>query len=175
MTSAAFVLRLAWREARAARRRLVLLTASVMAGVGALVAVNSFTENLKVSVAEQAQALLGADLSLGGRKPLADVPLAGRFLDSLQRAGGAGVRTANSTSFAAMAFHPTGGARLVQLRTVDPGGRITAASKHRPPASGRTCRTAAPSSIRRSFRPSVHRSATRSASATRASRSSVPS
>ena len=58
MTSTAFVFRLAWREARAARRRLVLLTASVMAGVGALVAVNSFTENLKVSVAEQAQALL---------------------------------------------------------------------------------------------------------------------
>ena len=97
MTGTAFVLRLAWREARAARRRLVLLTASVMAGVGALVAVNSFTENLKASVAEQAQALLGADLSIGGRKAIAEVPQAARFLDSLQRAGGAGVRTANST------------------------------------------------------------------------------
>ena len=35
MTSAGFVFRMAWREARAARRRLALLTASVMAGVGA--------------------------------------------------------------------------------------------------------------------------------------------
>ena len=121
MTSTSFVLRLAWREARAARRRLMLLTASVMAGVGALVAVNSFTANLKVSVAEQAQALLGADLSLGGHQAIADVPQAAKFLDSLRRVGGAGVRTANSTSFAAMAFHTTGGARLVQVRTVDPG------------------------------------------------------
>lgn len=121
MTSAAFVLRLAWREARAARRRLMLLTASIMAGVGALVAVNSFTENLKLSVAEQAQALLGADLSLGGRKAVDEVLPAKRFLDSLRQAGGATVRTANSASFAAMAFVPLGGARLVQVRTVDPG------------------------------------------------------
>ena len=121
MTSTSFVLRMAWREARAARRRLVLLTASVMAGVGALVAVNSFTENLKVSVAEQAQALLGADLAVGGRKAVAEVPLAAKFLDSLRRTGGAGVHTANSSSFAAMAFVTKGGARLVQVRTVDSG------------------------------------------------------
>lgn len=121
MTSTAFVLRMALREARASRRRLLLLTASVMAGVGALVAVNSFTENLKVSVAEQAQALLGADLSLGGRKAVADVPQAARFLDSLRRVGGTAVHTANSTSFAAMAIHSPGGVRLVQVRTVDPG------------------------------------------------------
>ncbi|MES2124820.1 MAG: FtsX-like permease family protein [Gemmatimonadota bacterium] len=121
MTSAAFVVRMAWREARAARRRLLLLTASVMAGVGALVAVNSFTENLKVSVAEQAQALLGADLSLTGKKDLSEIPPAARFLDSLTRVAGPALRTARSTSFAAMAFAPNGGARLVQLRTVDGG------------------------------------------------------
>lgn len=121
MTSASFVLRMAWREARAARRRLMLLTASVMAGVGALVAVNSFTENLKLSVAEQAQELLGADLSFGGRKAVEEVAPAKHFLDSLQRVGGAEVKTANATSFAAMAFVAKGGARLVQVRTVDPG------------------------------------------------------
>ena len=120
MTSAAFVVRLAWREARAARRRLMLLTASVMAGVGALVAVNSFTENLQRSVAEQAQALLGADLSLTGRKAASEVAPAARFPDSLPRSV-PGAQTANATSFAAMAFVNGGGARLVQLRTVDPG------------------------------------------------------
>ena len=116
-----FVLRMAWREARAARRRLILLTASVMAGVGALVAVNSFTDNLKVSVAEQAQALLGADLSLSGKKELAEIPSAARFIDSLARVGGSALQTAQSTSFAAMAFASTGDARLVQVRTVDAG------------------------------------------------------
>ena len=120
MTSLGFVLRLASREARAARKRLLLLTASVTAGVGALVAVNSFTDNLTVSVAEQAQALLGADLAFTGRKPLAEIPRAARWIDSLARMPG--TKVARSVSLAAMAYLPgSGGARLVQLRTVDPG------------------------------------------------------
>ena len=122
MTSAGFVIRMAWREAHAARRRLLLLTASVVAGVGALVAVNSFTGNLTVAVAEQAQALLGADLSLTSRLPTDEIKPARRLLDSLRNVGGERVRTAISVNFAAMAFRPgTGNARLVQVRTVDPG------------------------------------------------------
>jgi putative ABC transport system permease protein len=132
VTSTAFVLRMAWREAHAARRRLALLTASVVAGVGALVAVNSFTRNLTVAVADQAQALLGADLSLTSRGPINDVKPARRLLDSLQRTGGSAVHLATSVNFSAMAFRPGGGnARLVQVRTVDPGwpyyGSITTA------------------------------------------------
>lgn len=122
MTSTGFVLRMAWREARAARRRLALLTASVMAGVGALVAVNSFTDNLTVSVAEQAQALLGADLAISGRKPVSEVKAAQRLVDSLRSIGGDSVAVASSVNFAAMAYLPkSGGARLVQLRSVEPG------------------------------------------------------
>ena len=45
-----FVLRMAWRESRAGRRRLWLLTGAVTAGVAALVAINSFTQNLRTSV-----------------------------------------------------------------------------------------------------------------------------
>lgn len=131
MTSATFVLRMAWREAHAARRRLSLLTASVVAGVGALVAVNSFTRNITVAVAEQAQALLGADLSLAGRTPIDDNKPARRLLDSLRTTGGSAVHVAISVNFAAMAFRPGGNARLVQVRTVDPGwpyyGAITTA------------------------------------------------
>jgi putative ABC transport system permease protein len=132
MTSAGFVVRLAWREAHAARRRLLLLTWSVVAGVGALVAVNSFTRNLTVAVAEQAQDLLGADLSIAGRAPTDSDATARRLLDSLRNSGGAAVRTARSANFAAMAYRPGSGAgRLVQVRTVDPGwpyyGEITTA------------------------------------------------
>ena len=113
MTSATFVVRMAWRQAHAARRRLVLLTASVVAGVGALVAVNSFTANITIAVAEQAQDLLGADLALTGRSPADNVKPARRLLDSLQRAGGPAVRIATSASLAAMAYQPnSGNARL---------------------------------------------------------------
>ncbi len=122
MNSAEWVWRMARRLARSARRRLLLLTASVVAGVAALVAVNSFTENLTVAVAAQAQDLLGADLSLTGGTAAQGDSTAARLLDSLRRVGGDQIRTAVSASFAAMAYRPgTGGARLVQVRTVDPG------------------------------------------------------
>ena len=46
---------MAAREVRASPRRLLLLTASVAVGVAALVAINSFTDNLRDSVRRQAQ------------------------------------------------------------------------------------------------------------------------
>ncbi|HSR15024.1 MAG TPA: FtsX-like permease family protein, partial [Gemmatimonadales bacterium] len=118
-----FVWRMAWRESRGARRRLWLLTGAVAAGVAALVAVNSFAANLRDSVTAQAQALLGADLSLSSRQPFNDRTTA--LIDSLTaRPEGAqeGGRSARVVSFGAMAFVPrTAGVRLVQVAAVEPG------------------------------------------------------
>jgi len=111
-----FVLRMAWRESRGARRRLGLLTGAVAAGVAALVAVNSFAANLRDSVSAQAQALLGADLSLGSRKPFS--PRVEALLDSLENGGS----SARVTSFNAMAFVPRSeGIRFVEVMAVEPG------------------------------------------------------
>ncbi len=133
MTSLGFVVRLAWRDTRAAWRRLGLLTGAVMAGVGALVAINSFTDNLRVSVAEQAQALLGADLSLSARAPLDTNQAATALVDSLVRVGGPATRVAHTTSFTAMAYlQRSGTARLVQVRAVDPGWPFYGAITTRP-------------------------------------------
>ncbi len=127
MTRLGFVLRLARREARASRRRLLLLTAAVLTGVAALVAVNSFTTNMQRAVAEQAQALLGADLSLAGRRPLTEVPDLDAWLAPL-RDGTPPATFATSVSMPAMAWSLDGYTRLAQLRTVDAGwpfyGRI---------------------------------------------------
>jgi putative ABC transport system permease protein len=115
---------MAWREARAGRRRLWLLTGAVTAGVAALVAINSFTQNLKSSVADQAKALLGADLSITGRAPFS--PRVNALIDSLiapdsAAARGAG-RRALQISFAGMAYVPrTSGVRLVQVRAIEGG------------------------------------------------------
>ena len=79
---------MAAREIRAAPRRLLLLTASVAIGVAALVAIDSFTDNLRDSVRGQARALLGADLSLSSRRPF--TPAAEAVLDSLARTRGRG-------------------------------------------------------------------------------------
>jgi putative ABC transport system permease protein len=127
-----FVLRMAWRESRAGRRRLWLLTGAVTAGVAALVAINSFTQNLRTSVAEQARALLGADLAINSRA--AFTPKVEALLDSLVAPDSAAHRPAGrralQVSFAGMAYVPrTAGVRLVQVRAIDGGypfyGEIT--------------------------------------------------
>lgn len=110
-----FVLRMAWREGRAGRRKLGLLTGAVAAGVAALVAINSFTLNLTDSVEAQARAMLGADIIISSRQPFPERATA--LVDSLQ----AGNRVARMVSFAGMAYVPrTSGVRLVQVRAVEP-------------------------------------------------------
>ena len=124
MTSLGFVVRMAAREVRASPRRLLLLTTSVAVGVAALVAINSFTANLRDSVRRQAQELLGADLSLEARQPLPASAKA--VIDTLVSRGAEAARVIN---FSAMAYVPrTDGTRLVQVAAIEGGypfyGRI---------------------------------------------------
>jgi putative ABC transport system permease protein len=118
-----FVLAMAWREGRAARRRTLFLTAAIAVGVAALVAINSFTDNLRASVREQARALLGADLVLSSGAPLS--PKSESVLAELvagAAARGEAPSLARVTSFAAMAWAPAStGTRLVQVAAVEPG------------------------------------------------------
>jgi putative ABC transport system permease protein len=109
----AFILRMAARELRAAPRRLFLLTGTVAVGVAALVAIGSFTDNLRDSVRDQARGLLGADLSLVSRQQFS--PRVEALLDTLSRSAEA----ARVTSFAGMAYVPrTEGTRLVQVAAI---------------------------------------------------------
>lgn len=87
---------------------------SIALGVAALVAIDSFAENVTRSVHEQSRALLGGDVALGSNQPFGKETT--RLLDSLSHAG---VRQARSTTFASMALVPrTGGTRLAQVRAV---------------------------------------------------------
>ncbi|MGH7579696.1 MAG: ABC transporter permease [Gemmatimonadales bacterium] len=114
MTSLGFVFRMAAREVRASPRRLLLLTTSVAVGVAALVAINSFTANLRDSVRRQAQELLGADLSLEARQPLP--ASAEAVIDTLV---GRGAGVARLTNFSAMGYVlRTDGTRLVQVAAI---------------------------------------------------------
>ncbi|HEY8106502.1 MAG TPA: FtsX-like permease family protein [Gemmatimonadales bacterium] len=112
MISPRFVVRMARRELRAEAGRLGLLVGAVGIGVAALVAVNSFTENLQDSVRQQARALLGADLAVSSRAPFSATVEA--VLDSIPV-----VASARVTNFPAMAYVPrTAGTRLVQASAV---------------------------------------------------------
>ncbi|MEO0726498.1 MAG: FtsX-like permease family protein [Bacteroidota bacterium] len=68
----AFIRRLAWRDSRKNRGRLVLFMSSIILGIAALVAINSFNYNLQSDIDEQAASLLGADLVISGNRPIAE-------------------------------------------------------------------------------------------------------
>lgn len=100
---------MAWRDSRGSRKRLLLFLSSMVLGVAALVAINSFGENLERAVDEQAKTLLGADLSLERDQPFSEATEA--LIDSL------GGEQARRISFASMAFFPaSGGTRLATVR-----------------------------------------------------------
>ena len=107
---------LAWRESRTARRRLLLYMSSISLGVAALVAIDSFSDNVIRSVHEQSKALLGGDVQ--SIRHAALTPNVDSLLDSLR---GRGVATATATNFMSMALVPrSGGTRLVQVHAVSP-------------------------------------------------------
>jgi len=108
---------LAWRESRTARRRLLLYMSSISLGVAALVAIDSFAENVTRSVHEQSRALLGGDVSLNSNEPFSKSATA--LFDSLARTGNG---ITQSVTFSSMALVPrSGGTRLVQVRAVGVG------------------------------------------------------
>ena len=101
-----FTLRLAWRDSRASRRRLALFSLSVVLGIAALVAIGSFSRNLRQAVEDQAKGLLGADLVMESRDP---------FSAGLQSYVATLGEVARDQMFSSMAVFPSaeGGTRLV--------------------------------------------------------------
>jgi putative ABC transport system permease protein len=59
-----FILKMAWRDSRASRRRLALVSVSVVLGIAALVGIASLGDNLKRAVEDQTKSLLGSDLTV---------------------------------------------------------------------------------------------------------------
>lgn len=109
-----FILKMAWRDSRASRRRLVLFSLSIVLGIAALVAIGSFTVNLREAIGVQAKGLLGADLVVTARQPL--TPEVQAYLDAL------GGEQAREIAFSSMMVFTTPDGertRLVQVRAVE--------------------------------------------------------
>lgn len=108
-----FILKMAWRDSRASRRRLLLYSLSVVLGIAALVAIGSFTVNLKQAIDDQAKGLLGADLVVTSRAAFSEPVLA-------YTAGLRGERS-RTREFSSMLVFTTANdaTRLVQVRAVE--------------------------------------------------------
>jgi len=115
-----FVFSLAWRESRSSGRRAALVVAAIAIGTGALVSINSFTDNLRESLRREGRAMLGADLSVSAPGPF-DAKAEG-LVEELRLATRPAADTARVVNFGAMALAPGGATtRLVQVLAVDPG------------------------------------------------------
>lgn len=64
-----FVLRMAWRETRAVWRRLLFFYICVAIGVGAIVALRSIIQNVRITLVGEARAIFGADVMISTGRP----------------------------------------------------------------------------------------------------------
>jgi putative ABC transport system permease protein len=108
-----FILRMAWRDSRASRRRLLLFSSSVVLGIAALVAIGALGVNLEHAIDGQAKGLLGADLIVTSRNALPET--------ARQRVAELSVEQAREVSFSSMAAFPArdGLTRLVNVRALE--------------------------------------------------------
>ncbi|MES2440734.1 MAG: FtsX-like permease family protein [Verrucomicrobiota bacterium] len=105
--------RMAWRDSRTQRLRLVIFSLSIVSGIAALVAIHSLKASVQTGIETQAKALLGSDLQISSRQPVSD--------EDLARLSSMATRVSRETAFPSMMKFPNGGARLVQIRGIEGG------------------------------------------------------
>ena len=112
-----WLLKMAWRDSRRNRGRLALFISSIVLGIAALVAINSFSDNLRTDIDKQAKSLIGADLVVATSKEIE--PDMQKLLDSLAVGG----ERSDEVRFVSMVyFQASQGTRLVQVRALEKGG-----------------------------------------------------
>lgn len=106
--------RMAWRDSRRSRSRLLLFISAIVLGIAALVGIKGFGDNLARSLDEQARELVGADLVVTATQPV-DAALQ----PALRQLGP--VRS-EEVAFASLVKFPKGqGVRLAQVRALTGG------------------------------------------------------
>jgi len=103
-----WLIKMAWRDWRSSRKKLYLVIASIVLGISAVVAIQSFGSNLKSKIKEDSKGLMGADFIIDSRQE--PTPRVLEIIDSL---GGAQVKEIN---FASMVFFPkNSGSKLMKV------------------------------------------------------------
>ncbi|MDH4121876.1 MAG: ABC transporter permease [Deltaproteobacteria bacterium] len=115
-----FVLSMAWRDARAEGRRMLLFALALALGVGGLVAVKSFSHSLRQQMRAESRSLMAADVALVSARPFIQGEL-----DALERLKSRGAQVVISREFLSNAVADqgpkTGQPQAVQVRAVGAG------------------------------------------------------
>lgn len=130
----AWLFRMAWRDSRKNRSRLLLFISSIVLGIAALVAVYAFRDNLQRDLDNQAKTLTGADLIIESRKEITKPVTA--MLDTL------GEKRAKEQRFASMVYFVKGnGSRLIQVRALEGDYPFYGSIETTPSSAARTFRS----------------------------------
>jgi len=98
MASTKFLIKTAYLDSRKERSKLMMFMASIVLGIAALVAINSFNYNLVKDIDRQSLSLLGADIVISGNHPIPES--LNIYTDSLQ------AEEASQTALFSMAYMP---------------------------------------------------------------------
>lgn len=107
-----WLFKMAWRDGKSSGRKLTLFMASIVLGIAAVVAIQSFGENLKNNIALESKALMGADFKIDS-----DDPPNERVLQIMDSLGGAQAKEINFASMAAFPGYEA--SKLVQVRGIE--------------------------------------------------------
>ena len=106
-----WIWRMAWRDSRSQRIRLVIFSLAIVSGLAALTAIHSLKASVERGIASEAKALLGSDLRVSSRSKI-EVVAAEELTVMADEAS-------REISFPSMMrFLPDGGARLMQVRGI---------------------------------------------------------
>ena len=104
-------LKMAWRDSRKSKGKLMLFILSISLGIAALVGITSFRENLLQEIDNQAKSLIGADIEVKGNQPLPDSLMLAFYELAPEMS--------REVYFASMVYFPsTDGTRLAQVRAL---------------------------------------------------------
>ncbi|CAN5651118.1 ABC transporter permease [soil metagenome] len=128
-----FIWKMAWRDSRSSRRRLMVFSISITLGIAALVSIGSFRASLSQAIDDQARSLIGADLIVESSRAFR--PEEEAFLRSL------GSPQARETRFTTMAVFPaSGGTRLIHARAIGGDFPFYGTMETEPPEAAREFR-----------------------------------
>ena len=107
-----WVWRMAWRDSRSQRVRLVIFSLAIVSGIASLTAIHSLKTSVDRGIASEAKSLLGSDLRVSTRKQMTP----GEVSKLAERATEASQEISFPTM---MKFLPERGGRLMQVRGIE--------------------------------------------------------
>jgi putative ABC transport system permease protein len=103
--------KMAWRDSRTQRMRLLIFSLAIVSGIAALVAIHSLKASVEAGIRTQAKELLGSDLQVSSSQPISG--------DEAARLSKMAMGATREVAFPTMMTFPNGGARLVHVRALE--------------------------------------------------------